>query len=67
MTVRTWPQLTQAEKIEDLRRDVVHIFKSPTENQDAIGPPLAAQPVTTVSTSLKQLEGGKDDPSLQMT
>jgi hypothetical protein len=36
MTVRTWPQLTQAEKIEDLKRDVVRIFKVLRENQDAI-------------------------------
>jgi ribosomal protein L29 len=36
MTVRTWPQLTQSEKIEDLKRDVVRIFKVLRENQDAI-------------------------------
>ena len=34
MTVRTWPQLTQAEKIEDLKRDVVRISKVLRENQD---------------------------------
>ena len=36
MTVRTWPQLTQAEKVEDLKRDVVRIFKVRRENQDAM-------------------------------
>ncbi len=33
---KTWEQMTDPEKIEDLRRDVVRIFKALREFQDAI-------------------------------
>jgi hypothetical protein len=33
---KTWDQLTQEEKIEDLRNDVVRIFKLLTAFQDAV-------------------------------
>lgn len=33
---KTWDQLTQPEKIEDLRNDVTRIFKILTELRDAI-------------------------------
>jgi hypothetical protein len=33
---KTWEQLTQSEKIEDLRKDVARIFKILTELRDAV-------------------------------
>lgn len=58
---KTWANLSEAEKIEDLRRDVVRIFRLLQEYQDAIASDQSGlqSQIYDLERRLARLEKGK--------